>query len=351
MARRLMRRIFIQVISLALLISAFPNATRHNYFAWSQGRNDEFFYFSDGLKIPLTLSTEHVAVRFLQGDKIPTFSMSYPEIADLALQKADLPQGLSLLKLTSGIDGNSVKSLLSRLGSESKISLVAPVFAAPGADMIVTDEFIVRFAPSMGESIIEELNRIHAVEVVEKVNWLENTYILRVVHGHALETANTYNNMKEVVFAHPNFIRILKDPARQKPNADLKANQGQDSQLRAWNMQMGKGAGDNSVITPAAPSLPYSFSQGPSGPLQGSVTRVMIKAEDFEGPFPNTWQLFGTPTWGASSNRKYQGSFAGYCIGSIYPPRFHYPASMDAWMLYGPFSLADALDARVDLQA
>jgi hypothetical protein len=72
---------------------------------------------------------------------------------------------------------------------------------------------------------------------------------------------------------------------------------------------------------------------------------VTIKSEGFEGSFPNEWTLYGTPTWDDESYRHHAGSWSGYCVGSAISPPGPYPSNANAWMVYGPFSLADATDA------
>jgi len=75
---------------------------------------------------------------------------------------------------------------------------------------------------------------------------------------------------------------------------------------------------------------------------------VAIKTEDFEGAFPNDWDLLGTPTWDDELYRYHAGSWSGYCVGSSVSPPGPYPSNANSWMIYGPFSLSDASDARVD---
>ncbi len=84
-----------------------------------------------------------------------------------------------------------------------------------------------------------------------------------------------------------------------------------------------------------------------SGTLQGLQ---ILKEEGFEDSFPNTWTTFGTPTWGATSYRAHTGTYSGYCAGAgtnaVTPPG-PYPDNLGTQMLWGPFSLADAVAAHV----
>jgi len=73
---------------------------------------------------------------------------------------------------------------------------------------------------------------------------------------------------------------------------------------------------------------------------------MTIMEENFEGVFPgSTWTLYGSPTWDDESYRYYQGAWSGWCAGSTMSPPGPYAPNMNAWMVYGPFSLADASNA------
>ena len=82
-----------------------------------------------------------------------------------------------------------------------------------------------------------------------------------------------------------------------------------------------------------------------------------VRAEGFEGAFPADWQIFtaggaADAYWDdASGGRVHSGSWSGYCAdgGSAgAPPPGPYAANMNAWMVYGPFTLHDATDAELE---
>ena len=81
-----------------------------------------------------------------------------------------------------------------------------------------------------------------------------------------------------------------------------------------------------------------------------------IMTDDFEGTFPGVWATSVNPGatdayWGKDGYRSNGGSYSAFCAkngtAGVNPPA-NYPNNMDAWMEYGPFSLADATDAKVD---
>ncbi len=98
------------------------------------------------------------------------------------------------------------------------------------------------------------------------------------------------------------------------------------------------------VLEPGAARVPMPVPAAPEGG-DGWVT---VKGEDFEGAFPNEWQLYGDPTWDDESYRHHNGGWSGYCVGSTVSPPGPYPSDVWSWMVYGPFSLTDASDGKVD---
>ncbi|MDW7680309.1 MAG: hypothetical protein SCK70_07070, partial [bacterium] len=105
-------------------------------------------------------------------------------------------------------------------------------------------------------------------------------------------------------------------------------------------------------VIPASDTREIIGQQEPHAPGE----TVTIKYEGFEGAWPNDWTLY-VPSgyndvfWGANNYKKYVGSWSGFCAndgtdGSGYGGQ--YLNNMKTWMVYGPFSLADANDAWVD---
>ncbi len=88
---------------------------------------------------------------------------------------------------------------------------------------------------------------------------------------------------------------------------------------------------------------------------------VTIVEETFEGDFPGDWQVFDQATnngehyWAKRSCRPFAGGFSGWAVGggddgSALACGSDYPDMAASHMIYGPFSLADASDARLTLK-
>lgn len=70
-----------------------------------------------------------------------------------------------------------------------------------------------------------------------------------------------------------------------------------------------------------------------------------IFSDGFEGPW--YWSTAGYPTWRDTSYRSNTGSWSAWCADDGLSPPGPYASNMNAWMIYGPFDLSDADDARV----
>lgn len=87
--------------------------------------------------------------------------------------------------------------------------------------------------------------------------------------------------------------------------------------------------------------------------LQSGWNNIMT--DGFEGEFPGSWIVnseSGTDAyWGKDSHYYHTGSHSAFCAkngsAGVNPPA-SYPNNMEAWMVYGPFSLADATDAELN---
>jgi len=105
--------------------------------------------------------------------------------------------------------------------------------------------------------------------------------------------------------------------------------------------------------------LEIPLEGSPSEPENSEESRSgwqNIMTDDFEGAFPGVWDVhahtgYTDAYWGKDGYRSYSPSYSAFCAKSgsagVDPPA-DYPNDMLAWMIYGPFSLADATDAELN---
>jgi len=105
-----------------------------------------------------------------------------------------------------------------------------------------------------------------------------------------------------------------------------------------------------------APAPPLAAQATPSCPrvFLPLVMRswTTIASQDFEGSFPGQWEVLanGEHKWGKRSCRAYAGTGGGWAVGggadgSSLNCGASYPNDARSWLVYGPFSLADATAA------
>ena len=103
-----------------------------------------------------------------------------------------------------------------------------------------------------------------------------------------------------------------------------------------------------------------SLLQGrPLLPAEGPVVfgTTTIKSENFEESWPGDWTLYeggaGDYKWNKRNCEAHGGSYSGWAVGGgadggTLTCGSDYPNDANSWMIYGPFSLADASNAVVD---
>ena len=99
-------------------------------------------------------------------------------------------------------------------------------------------------------------------------------------------------------------------------------------------------------------------NHGTTFPPTPGWTTILV--EDFEGTFPGAWDLSdlgagaGDYLWSKSPCRPFAGSNSGWAVGGVngsgLPCGSNYPDGVQSWMIYGPFSLADATRAGITFQ-
>ena len=98
----------------------------------------------------------------------------------------------------------------------------------------------------------------------------------------------------------------------------------------------------NNILTnkPFGVQMPYFNIENSS-----SGTWYQYFFDGFEGSFPASWELYGTPTWGPTDTESSTGSKSAWCAGYDYSPAGNYFDNMNAWIIRGPFDLSASEDA------
>jgi|GEM_PF-3188600 len=113
-----------------------------------------------------------------------------------------------------------------------------------------------------------------------------------------------------------------------------------------YSVAANSGSARTGTITIAGQT--FTVTQAGSGGGGGQVT---IFSDGFEGGLSSSWLTSGSTTWGYSTYRAAGGSGSAWCAGGGSAPRSPgstYASNQNSWMVYGPFSLADATAASAE---
>jgi thermitase len=169
----------------------------------------ELFYWSNEKKIPLKKSDLYRA--FKVNDSMESKNKSFT--SNLNSNLTDLKNGI-ILKSISVNQVNESKSFSSKNQREDDDFMV--VEAEDKTPMILTNQFIIQFKPDVSKEEIDKMNDFNNVKVIENINGEDNTFLVETTEEKAesaLELANTYQEDDNVIYAQPNFVRLLKPMA------------------------------------------------------------------------------------------------------------------------------------------
>ncbi|MGY4558805.1 S8 family peptidase [Bacillus thuringiensis] len=268
----------------------------------------ELYYWYEGNKIPLQLSITKRAVKF---DTPPS-----EERNDIFSNMGAVSPDSNVVELENGI-------FLFNVVSPERAEETASPFSVPqGAksltvfeaedktQMILNEEFIVKFNSEITQREIDEFNKKNNVVIVAKNEWEPNSFVLTVVNGKekdALEMANKYQQNEMVDYAHPNFIRLLKP--NSIPNDSLFSQQwalhntgqnggvaGQDIHATdAWNITKG-----NSNITIAIVDEGVDYTHEDFS-CSGKLVTGYDAVRRIDDPTPNQPDAHGTACAGIAA--------------------------------------------------
>lgn len=172
--------------------------------------NSPFFYYYEGRRVPLTLDSSQILVRFKPG--VSDTARRAVTSATQGIQSYDarvdeVPLSLSILPITPGADPLLA---IENLKQHPEVQSAGRIFRfSDGGHYGETDEFIVRFKPSLPSMAIAMFNLANGVQVAREQPFSKGVLILRPMLGNlrpALDLANSYSESGNVDYAEPNFV-------------------------------------------------------------------------------------------------------------------------------------------------
>jgi subtilisin family serine protease len=171
----------------------------------------DFYYYYGARKMELTLSTEKLAVRFKQGLTIEEQKAVVESEPSLGLfsQREESPAfRLVILPLLNGVTEEYALQTIKGLNSRAELEVAFPIFVLPSSEIVLTDEFIVRFDPNVPADEIDAFNALNGVEIIRELE-LRGRYVLKVKEPkniNALEIANLCHESPITIYSVPNFV-------------------------------------------------------------------------------------------------------------------------------------------------
>ena len=188
----------------------------------SLGQDTAYFYYGWGEeRLPLTLSTERIGIKFEVGVTpegragAVALHADLLEISDDVYSRGASGIGISVVRVQPGKSPADIEGLIDSLSQRPDISFATPVFQIQaGFDELLTDTFYATFPASTPVAEIDQLNARYGVEVIEIIDWgrLGKTgYLLRVTRSSgmdALELANLYWEHPLTIRGNPMFYPL-----------------------------------------------------------------------------------------------------------------------------------------------
>jgi len=191
-----------------------------------------YFYYANGDRIPLALSTEYVALEPFAVDADTTLETMLAN--DGAWQPAYLAQESWMLKPIDAASGAEalaqVESLRAVEGAAaaSAGAWVNPVFTFGTSTLILTDEFIAAFPTGTDRAAVEAYNDANGAAVIRVLS--ADTYLLRALPGvDALMLANRYQTGGVARYSEPNWWVLFPRDGGEQPARELVGPDSADS--------------------------------------------------------------------------------------------------------------------------
>lgn len=178
----------------------------------TQIQKGDYYYYSDNRRINLDETDNMIVVQIAkdQRTKLKQFLSDFPAIHLKATLNEE--RGLFWLEIFANTK-IEIERILQKLQQNVNVVRLIPTFLRinPGngevAKFIMTDEFHVKFYPSVTRNEVENMNQKYDVEILNVSKY--NEYLLRVAESSkytTLELANIYHENGLTIWSLPNFI-------------------------------------------------------------------------------------------------------------------------------------------------
>ena len=293
---------------------------------------EQFYYVGDE-KVPLTLSTNFIAVQSSSETERAVVMTAVEKTAGVGTpDDCEILEYFNLIvaPTTQKATGEAVAQSTEALSAEPGVQTIAPAFQMPdGAEdelMILIPQFRVQFKPEVSDEEIEKLNKKYAVQVLAKDDLGDNSYLLGVPSNNqysALELANLYHELDMTEYAEPDWVYKMNRLAPPS-NDTFFSNQWALPKMNvpgAWQIN----AGDANIKI----AIVDEGVQTDHPDLSAKIVTPYDAVGDDDNQEPNNWDGHGTACAGiAAAMTNNNNGVAGVARNcKIIPIRIAYSSS------------------------
>ena len=213
---------------------------------------DIYYYDADGQRITLRPSLDTLAITY-RGEvpikQLETLIRGDEQLSGFTASHELRDRHIICYK-RSATARVPLDTFVARVSRSDLIKHVIPVFYRGSSPVVVTDEFVACFKADISLHSIEQLNEINNVAIVQEFDFAAHTFLLRMsgsLPNGAVDMANRYYESGLVVYAEPNFIKLIARKEPFTPNDPFFSQQWHLSRIRAEDA-WGITRGESSVI-------------------------------------------------------------------------------------------------------
>ena len=256
-----MTRIKLRIVLLAVALAALE----------AHGQDD--FYFAGDRRVPLTPSDSSRALRIVTGETAAfREAVGRSEAVTLVpLPTVEERYGVVLLRPADGASREAFEAAAAALERHAAVESRVPVYRADEIEMLLVDEFVVRFEPDVpletGRALLEDELDARILRTDERRNRFTISFP-DVPVERALARVNALNSDPRVRHAQPQLVRVF--PRRFGRAGDLAP------------LPVRLNAGGPTNLASSLPAAPYCPSPAQATPFAGSPN---------DDIFPLQWPL------------------------------------------------------------
>ena len=179
----------------------------------------QYWYGVNG-PIPLRIDSSKITIRFsdgISGDDQASILRSIHRITSVPSDSNTI-DGFIVCSLSTG---TGYMAFLDSLSAISGIEFAEPYYLSlTGQPMLVGAKFCAAFNGSVSDAVIDSINAAYKIDIDHEVLGLSNTFILNNTDSSGLrllELANTYHNLPQIEYAHPDFRAYIEMNGWYKP--------------------------------------------------------------------------------------------------------------------------------------